>query len=225
MTQLRRQPSTGPAWGSHLALDAIVAYVDEELSPGARRRALEHLAGCSECAGEVIAQTQARWLLRRAAAPSLPSSLLNTLRAIPTQAELPEPPAGLAVTADGQLVSVLRDPAPPRGEPTARAGRWPLGRRVRLGAGAAVTGLALVGVLVAGHLAGVPGAAAGPVSTASIGGAAYLAPNPAPNPAAGAPVGAAAVTTPAAVSAPTPTTRPPAPRSPRPAARDSRPSH
>ena len=60
MTELRGQPSAGPAWGGHLALDAIVAYVDEELSSGAHRRALEHLSRCSECAAEVIAQTQAR---------------------------------------------------------------------------------------------------------------------------------------------------------------------
>src|SRR3954452_681743 len=98
MTELRGQPSAGPAWGGgHLALDAIVAYVDEELSPGARRRALEHLARCVECAGEVVAQTQPRWAFRASAPPSLPSSLLSSLRAIPEQAELPGPPAGLAV--------------------------------------------------------------------------------------------------------------------------------
>jgi len=221
MTYLGRQLPAGPAWGGHLSLDAIVAYVDEELSPGPRRRALEHLARCSECAAEVIAQTQARWLLRRAAAPALPSSLLNSLRAIPSQAELPEPPAGLAVTADGQLVSVLREPDRPRDKHERRS----LGRRARLGAGAAVTGLALGGFLVAGHLAGAgpaPASPAGAVSTASIGGAAYLSPN-APAPAGTAPVGAAAVTAPVSGPAPAPVSMPapaPVPRSTPPAARD-----
>jgi len=144
MTELRGQPSAGPAWGGHLALDAIVAYVDEELSSGARRRALEHLSRCSECAAEVIAQTQARLALRGAMAPTLPSSLLSSLRAIPTDTELPEPPAGLAVSSDGELVAVLRDPA-------RSTRRRPVDRRVRLGAGAVVTGLALGGLMIAGN--------------------------------------------------------------------------
>ena len=157
MTELRGQLLAGQAWGGHLALDAIVAYVDEELSSAARRRALEHLSRCSECAAEVIAQTQARLALRASSAPSLPSSLLSSLRAIPTETELPAPPAGLAMSADGQLVSMLRDPGTPR--------RGPLDRRVKMGAGAVVTGLALGGLMVAGNVAG-PSA----TPTASIGG-------------------------------------------------------
>jgi anti-sigma factor RsiW len=162
MTQLRGQSPTGPAWGGgHLATDAIVAYVDEELTPGARRRALEHLARCGECAAEVVAQTQARWALRASAAPSLPSSLLSSLRAIPQEAELPAPPAGLSVGPDGQLVTMLREPR--RG-----SGRRRPDRRIRLGAGAVVSGLAL-GALIAGADPGLP--AGGPQTTASFGGA------------------------------------------------------
>jgi anti-sigma factor RsiW len=146
MTELRGQPSAGPAWGGHIALDAIVAYVDEELSSGARRRALEHLSRCSECAAEVIAQTQARLALRGSAAPSLPSSLLSSLRAIPQETELPAPPAGLGVGPNGELVSILR-------EPEAESTRRRPDRRVRLGAGAVVTGLALGGLMVAGNTA------------------------------------------------------------------------
>lgn len=165
MTQLRAQPSIGQAWGGHLALDAIVAYVDEELSPAARRRALEHLARCPECASEVVAQTQARLALRASPAPSLPSSLLNSLRAIPSETELPAPPAGLAVTSEGQVVSVLRDPSEPRRRH----------RGVRLGAGAVVTGIALGGLMVAGGVVGAPGGTPSPgVGIASIGGAGYL---------------------------------------------------
>jgi hypothetical protein len=154
MTELRGQLSGGPAWGGHLALDAIVAYVDEELSPGAWRRALEHLARCPECAAEVIAQTQARLALRGSAAPSLPSSLLSTLRAIPAETELPAPPAGLAVGPDGELVSMLREPRSRRRHPD---------RRVRFGAGVVASGLALGGLMVAGNATG-PGA----IPTASI---------------------------------------------------------
>jgi anti-sigma factor RsiW len=138
-----------------------VAYVDEELSPGARRRALEHLARCADCAAEVVAQTQARWALRASTAPSLPSSLLTSLRAIPSEAELPAPPAGLAVGPDGQLVSMLREPG--RGTRRRRTDR-----RVRLGAGAVVSGLAL-GALMAGTDPGLP--ANVPPPTASFGGA------------------------------------------------------
>lgn len=156
----------GPAWGGHLALDAIVAYVDEELSPVARRRALEHLARCPECAAEVVAQTQARLALRGSAAPSLPSSLLNSLRAIPTETELPSPPAGLAVSSDGQLVSVQRDPG--------RQRREPRNRRVRLGAGAVVTGLALGGLVAGGGILAGSGGPTPTVGTASLGGTSYL---------------------------------------------------
>src|SRR5262245_44299408 len=106
--QLPPRPPRGRAFGqSHLAMDAVVAFVDEELSPGARRRALAHLAGCPECASEVVAQTQARLALRAAVVPRLPSSLLNNLRSIPNEAELPAPPAGLAMSPDGELVSML----------------------------------------------------------------------------------------------------------------------
>ncbi|HTF52944.1 MAG TPA: zf-HC2 domain-containing protein [Pseudonocardia sp.] len=166
MTELRGQLSAGPAWGGHLALDAIVAYVDEELSPGARRRALEHLARCSQCAAEVIAQTQARLALRGSAAPSLPSSLLSTLRAIPAEAELPAPPAGLAVGPDGELVSMLREPRPSRRHPD---------RRVRLGAGVVASGLALGGLMVASNATGpgvTPTASMNPAS--SVGRSAIL---------------------------------------------------
>jgi anti-sigma factor RsiW len=138
----------GPAWGGgHLALDAVVAYVDEELSDGARRRALEHLARCPECATEVVAQTQARMELRRASAPCLPSSLLHNLRDIPQQTALPEPPAGLVVGPGGELFQLQRQP---------RSGR----RRVRLGTGAVVSGLAIGALVMAGNVITVTGASA-----------------------------------------------------------------
>lgn len=179
MTELRARhvarPARGGNGGSHLALDAIVAYVDEELTPGARRRALEHLARCTECAAEVVAQTQARWLLRASAAPSLPSSLLSSLRAIPQETELPEPPAGLAVGPDGELVSVLRPVRPKAArERVDRRAMFGFDRRVLLGAGAAVSGLALSALAVAGDadpgaatpVASLNGGSTSPASTA-----------------------------------------------------------
>jgi len=56
MTDLR-------GWGSsvpHLLPDAVVAYVDGELSAGSHDRASSHVAGCPFCAAEVAAQRQAR---------------------------------------------------------------------------------------------------------------------------------------------------------------------
>ena len=44
----------------HLALDALVAFVDGELSPSAYDRAAAHLAHCSACSAEAAAQRQAR---------------------------------------------------------------------------------------------------------------------------------------------------------------------
>ncbi|MFC5993966.1 hypothetical protein ACFQE5_07055 [Pseudonocardia hispaniensis] len=150
MTHARRRFSVStPSWGEgHLTLDAIVAFVDDELAAGAHARATQHLDHCTECAEEVVAQVQVRSALRSAATPSMPSSLLSSLRAIPQDVDLPEPPAGLAVSPDGQLVTALRHPPAevfPLGEtvPRPASGR----RRMRAGAGVAVTGLAL-GALV-----------------------------------------------------------------------------
>jgi hypothetical protein len=114
---------TAPDWGQdHLSLDAIVAYVDDELAHGPHLRATQHLAQCRECAAQVVAQGQARSALRMAEYPSLPSSLLSTLRSIPQDTDLPAPPTGLAVTADGQFVSVQRPEraAPPLAPETTR---------------------------------------------------------------------------------------------------------
>jgi hypothetical protein len=161
MTGGRRFSLSSPDWGQdHLSLDAIVAYVDDELAAGAHDRAQGHLACCPGCRAEVMSQLQARSLLRRACGPSLPSSLLNTLRSIPVEAELPPPPPGLGITADGQFV-LLRDvpradhDQGPAGLDAEAAHRRP-SRRARFGA---VSGLAL-GALAVGVLA-----APGPVTS------------------------------------------------------------
>ncbi|MEJ3656796.1 hypothetical protein WEH80_27935 [Actinomycetes bacterium KLBMP 9759] len=146
MSSRRRFSVTVPDWGQdHLSSDAIVAYVDNELAAGPHTRAARHVSTCRECLAQVVAQGQARSALRSAEVPSLPSSLLNSLRSIPQEAELPPPPAGLAMTADGQFVSMLRPerPAPPAPSPHAVDERATSHRRLKIGAGAAVSGLAI----------------------------------------------------------------------------------
>ncbi|MHA6780453.1 anti-sigma factor family protein [Pseudonocardia saturnea] len=141
---------SAPDWGqTHLTSDAVVAFVDDELDQRPHARATQHVAACADCAAEVVAQRQARTALRGASCPSLPSSLLSSLRSIPQDAELPGPPAGLAVSTDGELVSVLRAEAcPVSHEPEPEPGavvhgrRPPAPRRMRFGAGVAVGGLA-----------------------------------------------------------------------------------
>jgi Putative zinc-finger len=187
MTGARRFSLSSPDWGqAHLSLDATVAYVDDELSPGAHARAQAHLDGCGECRAEVGAQRQARAALRGAGGPCLPSSLLRSLRSIPVETELPPMPPGLGVTADGRFV-LLRDvpqadpgagPAAHEhhihtsaypGLPPAGLGTGPVAaprrfsRRARIGA---VSGLAL-GALAVGALA-APGGAPEPVAPSGV---------------------------------------------------------
>ncbi|MER6991772.1 zf-HC2 domain-containing protein [Saccharopolyspora hirsuta] len=98
-------------WGlpeQHLALDAIVAFVDGELSPNAHDRAAAHLARCPACTADAAAQRQARAAVKAAGTPSISPKLLQALQAIPAHAELPSQPEGLALTEDGQLVTVSR---------------------------------------------------------------------------------------------------------------------
>ncbi|MGD9991310.1 anti-sigma factor family protein [Pseudonocardia sp.] len=183
MTDARRRFSVNaPDWGEdHLTLDAIVAFTDGELTAGAHARAATHIAQCPECADEVVAQDQASLMLRSASAPAMPSSLLSSLRSIPLDADLPEPPAGLAMSADGQLVSVMR----PLGgvvtvsRPAAPEVRLGHGRRLRIGAGVAVSGLALGALALAAPSASldIPAAAANtnPASLRSVAGAAPAA--------------------------------------------------
>lgn len=151
----RRFSVVTPDWGSdHLTAEAVVALVDDELARRPHERALAHVADCPQCAAEVRAQRRARSALRSATCPSLPSSLLSSLCAIPQDTELPPPPAGLAVTADGELVSVLR-PAPEASDRAAAPADPAHGRRpgrMRFGTGAAVSGLAL-GALALGAAA------------------------------------------------------------------------
>ncbi|GAA4559915.1 anti-sigma factor family protein [Pseudonocardia xishanensis] len=153
MTDAGRRFGRGtPDWGvDHLSLDAVVAFVDNELSAAAHERATRHVAACGDCAAEVVAQGQVRSALRSAHEPHVPSSLLSKLGSIPRDTDLPGPPPGLAMSPEGELVSVLR----PERMPSAGLGPMvsPAGlngaqvpgqsrRRIRVGA-TAVSGLAL----------------------------------------------------------------------------------
>jgi anti-sigma factor RsiW len=149
-------------WGlseQHLLPDAVVAFVDGELSPTAHDRAAAHMARCSQCLADVVAQRQAASAVQTADTPVVPAALLATLRAIPQRIDPPSTPDGLAVTEDGQLVAVqkpdqMRAAAAPfgsgaplgssakLGEGPAVLGRRP-GRRTVQGAGVVVSGLVL----------------------------------------------------------------------------------
>jgi len=144
--------------GQHLAVDALVAFVDGELDGAARDRAAEHLVSCQTCAADVASQRQARSVVRSAAVPQVPGELLAALRAIPHTAGMPAIPDGLAVTAQGAVVAFgdpAKAPGAALGATTAwgagqRLGTGPsvLGRRIgRTGASAVISGL-MLGALI-----------------------------------------------------------------------------
>jgi len=130
----------GPFSESHLLPDAVVAFVDGELSLGARDRAASHIARCPNCAAEVSAQRQARAAVKRADAPSMSAGFLASLRAIPQHTDLPTTPDNLAMTSDGQLVAIQRPDrvAGLRDMPTSLGSSSPLGSSTPLGNGSAV---------------------------------------------------------------------------------------
>ncbi|GLZ43235.1 zf-HC2 domain-containing protein [Actinokineospora sp. NBRC 105648] len=156
----------------HLLPDAVVAFVDGELTRSAHDRVTTHVAGCTWCSAEITAQRQASAAVRAADTPSMPAGLLAGLLAIPQETELPATPDGLAMTADGQLVAVQRPDRVPAGfgtsaplgsSPKLGEGRTVLGRKNRRaaqGAGVVVSGLVL------GALALVNTTGAGPTSDA-----------------------------------------------------------
>jgi hypothetical protein len=148
----------------HLALDAVVAFVDEELPPGPAHRAAAHVDRCLACAAEVAAQRQARRRVRAAGDPCVPSSLFSTLCSIPDVAPLPGAPSGLAVAADGTLVVPAQagrtadtpdtaDTADASGGGT-KTGRSRWGRRRALGLPVAVSSGVVVGAAALAAFAG-----------------------------------------------------------------------
>jgi len=148
----------------HLLPDAVVAFVDGELSATAHDRAAAHLARCPFCAAEAATQRQARSMMKAASAPAAPAGLLASLMTIPQDVELPSGPDNLAVTEDGQLVTVLRpgkasEKLRPFGSGPAFGSSAPLGssptvlgnrmaRRTKQGAGVVVSGLVLGAIAI-----------------------------------------------------------------------------
>jgi len=127
-------------WGlseQHLLPDAVVAFVDGELSATAHDRASSHMARCVYCAAEIVAQRQASSAVSSADVPTVPAGLLASLRAIPEQVDMPGTPDGLAVTDDGQLVVVQKPDQMPTGSFGSSA---PLGSSAKLGEGRNVLG-------------------------------------------------------------------------------------
>jgi anti-sigma factor RsiW len=119
----------------HLNLDAIVAYADGEMSLVAYQRASVHLERCRQCSAEVREQQSARSWLRSAGSPTMPLSLLDALKSIPSAAPMAGPVEGLTVDPRTGRVSRAGDGG--RGGPEHR------GRGFRLGAGALIAGLAM----------------------------------------------------------------------------------
>jgi hypothetical protein len=95
----------------HLSEDAVAAFADGMLSPSAAARAARHCAECAECAEAVQVQRDAASILRSAALPSVPSSLLHRLSAVPMSAPMPPPFGGLptVIGSDGQPVFLTHD--------------------------------------------------------------------------------------------------------------------
>jgi hypothetical protein len=148
----------------HLLPDAVVAFVDGELSATAHDRAAAHLARCPFCAAEAATQRHARSAMKAAHAPVASAGLLASLMSIPQDVELPSGPDNLAVTEDGQLVTVLRpgkgsEKLRPFGSGPAFGSSQPLGssstvlgnrmsRRTKQGAGVVVSGLVLGAIAI-----------------------------------------------------------------------------
>lgn len=77
---------------SHLSDEAIAAFADDVLTGHARQRARRHIAECPECAAAVAVQREAVSALQSAPDPSVPSTLLDRLRAVPATTPIRQVP-------------------------------------------------------------------------------------------------------------------------------------
>lgn len=146
---------------AHLLPDAVVAFVDGELSPAAFDRVAAHIAHCPLCAAETTVQRQARDAVQAAEAPRMPAGLLAALRNIPTDTDLPDDVDHLAVNPAGEVVAVQRPEQHAFGSGPVLGSSAPLGtggsvlragygRRAVQGAGVVAAGLMLGALAVAG---------------------------------------------------------------------------
>lgn len=146
----------------HLNMDAIVAFVDGEMSMTAYQRAAAHLVRCPGCAAEVAEQAGAREELRNAGSPRMPGSLAQALCSIPLAM-----PAGRS-SGEAKAPGVGLDPGTGHAIRIDHVGR-PGGRKTlfRLGAGALVAGLA-VGALAAAPAPAPTAPAPGPSDVTAV---------------------------------------------------------
>jgi anti-sigma factor RsiW len=86
----------------HLSDEAVAAFADGVLTGRARDRAARHLNDCAECRQAVKTQREAAFALRHAAAPALPTGLLDKLRTVPQTTPITTLPT--AVGPDGSTV-------------------------------------------------------------------------------------------------------------------------
>lgn len=159
----------------HLATEAVVAFVDGELSMTAYQRAAAHLSICGDCVAEVDAQQRVRTAVRSAAPLTMPAGLRLML-------------TGIADTSRPEVEPespVLPLPAaPPRGVDAGKAPGSRSGRPFHLG-------VLTVSVLAIGVLAATAAAPSGaevapsmPVPAAAVpaqGGAEVLPANTTPH--------------------------------------------
>lgn len=128
-------------WGftdQHLALDALVSFVDGELTASAHDRAAAHIARCPTCCAEAAVQRNARTAVRAAGAPEMSSRLLDSLRNIPASTEMPGQPEELALSEDGQFMAINRRDSRTRlGSGPVLGSSTPLGGGSPLGGGPA----------------------------------------------------------------------------------------
>ena len=160
----------------HLSDEAVAAFADGVLSGHARDRAARHLNECPECRGAVKEQREAAAVLRTAAAPALPTNLIDRLRTLPLTTPLPAPPPQ-AISDEGEAVLPTFAPMAAAFVPSApdhrTRGRTYLTAAVLLGVtGALVAG----GAALASENDHHPAPAVHPVHHVSTGGAGSLAP-------------------------------------------------
>ena len=157
-TREQRTWTISPLPEAHLVPDAVVAFVDGELSMVAHERAASHIARCPLCAAETAVQRQARTAVREAEAPRMPASLLAALCAIPSDTDIP--PSGgdrLAMTPEGQLVAVQRPDRAAFGAGPMLGSSQPLGSGssvLRTGTGHGRRAVQGAGVVAAGLMLG-----------------------------------------------------------------------
>jgi hypothetical protein len=76
----------------HLSDEAVAALADDVLRGHARQRARRHIEVCAECNAAVEIQREAVSALQSAPDPSVPTTLLDRLRAVPATTPIRQVP-------------------------------------------------------------------------------------------------------------------------------------